>query len=77
MNAWVIARPQRLLGWWTGLAVMCLLGVAAVIAAPWVNGFLLSVGAVLLAVAVPNLAADVRYMRRAWSAWRQAGDSTR
>jgi hypothetical protein len=41
------------------------------------KGSLLPCGAVLLVVAVPNLAADAKYVRRARSAWRQVGGGSR
>lgn len=62
---WLIARPERLLGWWLFLVVFSLVGIVlALVVMP--TEFL----AAFLVPTVLQLAVDVRYMPRAFRAWR-------
>jgi urea transporter len=64
---WLIARPERLLGWWLFLLLFGLLGVVlAMFGMPVYY---------LVPFIVPGwlqLAVDLRYMPRAFRAWRNS-----
>lgn len=62
---WLIARPERLLSWWLFLVLFALAGIVlALLVMP--TEFL----AAFLVPTVLQLVADVRYMPRAFRAWR-------
>lgn len=62
---WLIARPERLLGWWLFLAAFGLIGILLVLVV-MPTEFL----AAFLVPTVLQLGVDVRYMPRAFRAWR-------
>lgn len=71
-DAWLIARPSRLLIWWIGLFALVLLGVVLVLTVlpgSWLPGFLV---APLLLIGV-----DAKYIPRVFRAWRSGRDAGR
>jgi hypothetical protein len=65
---WLIARPKRLLGWWLFLVVFALVGIVLALVVMSTE-FL----AAFLVPTVLQLVVDVRYMPRAFRAWRADG----